>query len=97
MAQNVTVAGASFTDVPAVDLPKTGGGTARFTDVSDTTASASTVINGYYFYDSDGVKTQGSATFTIDSDTVFTVTKDENGDPITPFTFRIVSADQGGI
>lgn len=29
---NVTLWGASYTDVPAVDLPKTGGGTARFWD-----------------------------------------------------------------
>lgn len=34
MAQNITLpwAGASFTDVPAVTLPKTGGGTATFID-----------------------------------------------------------------
>lgn len=32
MAQNVTIAGAQYSDVPAIDLPKTGGGTARFYD-----------------------------------------------------------------
>lgn len=32
MAQNVTVAGASYENVPAVNLPKTGGGTATFYD-----------------------------------------------------------------
>ena len=32
MAQNITIWGASYTAVPAVDLPKTGGGTARFID-----------------------------------------------------------------
>lgn len=32
MAQNVTIAGASYSDVPAVNLPKTGGGTATFYD-----------------------------------------------------------------
>lgn len=32
MAQNITLLGADYTDVPAVDLPKTGGGTARFVD-----------------------------------------------------------------
>lgn len=32
MAQNVTVAGASYSGVPAVNLPKTGGGTATFYD-----------------------------------------------------------------
>jgi len=32
MAQNVTIAGAAYKSVPAIDLPKTGGGTARFYD-----------------------------------------------------------------
>lgn len=32
MAQNITLLGASYTDVPAVTLPKTGGGTATFYD-----------------------------------------------------------------
>lgn len=32
MAQNVTIAGAAYSGVPAVDIPKTGGGTARFYD-----------------------------------------------------------------
>lgn len=30
MAQNITLMGASYSDVPEVDLPKTGGGTAKF-------------------------------------------------------------------
>lgn len=32
MAQSITLLGATYNDVPAVDLPKTGGGTARFYD-----------------------------------------------------------------
>lgn len=32
MAQNITLMGASYTDVPSVLLPKTGGGTAEFFD-----------------------------------------------------------------
>lgn len=32
MAQNITLLGASYSDVPAVKLPKTGGGTATFYD-----------------------------------------------------------------
>lgn len=32
MAQNITLLGASYSDVPAVELPKTGGGTATFVD-----------------------------------------------------------------
>ena len=61
MAQNVTVAGASFSDVPSVSLPKTGGGTASFTDVSDTTATAADVAAGSYFYTAAGVRTAGTA------------------------------------
>lgn len=62
MAQNITLLGASYSDVPAVELPKTGGGTASFTDVSDTTATASDVASGKYFYTAAGAKTQGTAT-----------------------------------
>lgn len=60
MAQNITLLGASYSDVPAVQLPKTGGGTATFTDVTDTTAAASDVATGKYFYTSAGVRTQGT-------------------------------------
>ena len=60
MAQNITLMGASYSNVPAVTLPKLGGGTATFTDVTDTTAAASDVASGKYFYTSAGVKTQGT-------------------------------------
>lgn len=61
MSQNITLMGASYSDVPAVTLPKTGGGTAPFTDVSDTTAAASDVASGKYFYTAAGVRTAGTA------------------------------------
>ena len=61
MAQNITLLGASYSAVPAVTLPKTGGGTATFTDVTDTTAAASDVASGKYFYTSAGVRTQGTS------------------------------------
>lgn len=35
MAQNITLMGASYSDVPAVNLPKTGGGLATFIDETD--------------------------------------------------------------
>lgn len=61
MAQNITLWGASYSAVPSVTLPKTGGGTASFTDVTDTTAAASDVASGKYFYTSAGVLTQGTS------------------------------------
>lgn len=35
MAQNITLLGASYSAVPAVNLPKTGGGTASFIDADE--------------------------------------------------------------
>lgn len=60
MSQNITLMGASYSAVPAVTLPKTGGGTASFTDVTDTTAAAADVATGKYFYTAAGVRTQGT-------------------------------------
>lgn len=61
MAQNVTVAGASYTGVPSVLLPITGGGTATFMDTSDATATADEILNGYTAY-VNGVLITGTAT-----------------------------------
>lgn len=61
MAKNITWLGSSYTGVEQLTLPQTGGGTAKFTEVSDTTASASDVATGKYFYTSAGVRTQGTS------------------------------------
>lgn len=61
MAQNITLLGASYSAVPAVTLPKTGGGTARFDDCTVVTAEASDVASGKVFVDSDGTITTGTA------------------------------------
>lgn len=50
MAQNVTIAGAAYSGVPAVSLPKTGGGTATFMDTSDATAGAGDMLSGKTAY-----------------------------------------------
>lgn len=60
MAQNITLLGASYSAVPAVVLPKTGGGTARFDDASITTATASDVLQGKLFLSADGTITEGT-------------------------------------
>ena len=61
MAQDITLLGASYSAVPAVVLPKTGGGSASFTDVTDTTAAAEDVASGKYFYTASGERTEGTA------------------------------------
>ena len=62
MAQNVTLLGASYSDVPAVTLPKTGGGTASFTDVTPTTVTSdSDVANGKIYFRADGSQHIGTA------------------------------------
>lgn len=60
MAKNITLCGASYSNVPAVELPQTGGGTARFDDVSGTTATNSDVISGKVFVKADGSAGSGS-------------------------------------
>ena len=61
MAQNITLLGASYSNCPAVLLPKTGGGTARFDDATVTTATASDVASGKIFLASNGTITTGTA------------------------------------
>lgn len=63
MAQNITIMGASYSAVPQVTLPKTGGGTAYFTDVTDTTATAADVASGKAIYTAAGTKVAGTLTF----------------------------------
>lgn len=60
MAQNVTLMGANYSSVPGVTLPKTGGGTAAFYDVTPTTASAADVATGKTFVAADGSITTGT-------------------------------------
>lgn len=90
MAQNITLLGASYSDVPSVLLPKTGGGQASFVDITDTTAIASDVASGKYFYTAAGVKTAGTAT--IGAVNVVTTQDSHGGDIVT-----ITSANQFGL
>ena len=61
MSQSISIWGDTFTGVPYVTLPKTGGGTARFDDASVTTATASDVASGKVFLAANGTITTGTA------------------------------------
>ena len=53
MAQNITIMGASYSDVPAVQLPKTGGGTWRMSYHAGRTATS--VKRKVYFQDRSAI------------------------------------------
>ena len=60
MAQSVLINGVTYSDVPEVNIPKSGGGTASFYDTSDADAGQGDVLSGKTYY-KDGKKT-GSMT-----------------------------------
>lgn len=57
MAQNVIINGVTYQNVPEVDIPKNGGGTAKFFDASQTDAAAGDVRNGKKFVGASGEAT----------------------------------------
>lgn len=61
MAQNITIAGASYSDVPFITVPKTGGGTASFIDttIASGAAAASDILSGKYAW-ANGVLLKGT-------------------------------------
>ena len=61
MAQNITIAGATFNDVPSIMVPTAGGGQAIFADPSDTTAIAADVAQGKTFLTAQGTYDTGTA------------------------------------
>ena len=59
--RNVRLYGATYSGVPGVTVPTYPSGTATFYEISDTTAAASDVASGKYFYTASGVRTEGTA------------------------------------
>lgn len=54
MAQNVVINGVTYSDVPEVDIPKQGGGTAKFYDTASASAAAGDILSGKTAYGASG-------------------------------------------
>lgn len=54
MAQNVIINGVTYSSVPEVDIPKSGGGTAKFYDTAGADAAAGDILNGKKAYGASG-------------------------------------------
>lgn len=72
MAQNIIINGVTYNAVPEVDIPISGGGTAKFFDTSGANISASDVLTGKTAYGASGsvsgnMANNGSTSGTIGS------------------------------
>ena len=94
---NITLFGASYTDVPACTLPKTGGGTVRFTDTSPTTATDSDVANGKVYFKADGSQSTGTASGSSVTVESFTVTSAGTHTAPTGKAYSPVIVGAGGV
>lgn len=54
MAQNVIINGVTYQSVPEVDIPKSGGGTAKFYDTASADAAAGDILTGKTAFGASG-------------------------------------------
>lgn len=90
MAQNVTIAGASYPDVPSISVPKTGGGTASFLDTSDGDATAEDILAGKIAY-AGGSRIVGTGSGGGGSSTKYGVSIDDIFGEVTSDTLQLPS------
>ena len=106
MAQNVTIAGASYLGVPRIEMPKTGGGTAVFVDTSDANAAAGDITKGKTAYvggtkitgtlEASSVSVQDAKALTITSNGTVSVTPDAPYDALKKVDVTVNVASGGG-
>ena len=54
MAQNVVINGVTYSNVPEVDIPKSGSGTAKFYDTAAADAAAGDILSGKTAFGANG-------------------------------------------
>ena len=72
MAQNVIINGVTYSSVPEVDIPKSGGGTAKFYDTNEANITSSDVLTGKKGYGASGEVEGGMANNGSTSGTIST-------------------------
>lgn len=72
MAQNVIINGVTYQSVPEVDIPKSGGGTAKFYDTASADAAATNILTGKTAYGASGEITGSMANNGSTSGTIST-------------------------
>lgn len=72
MAQNVVINGVTYSAVPEVDIPTTGGGTAKFFDTASADITSADILTGKTGYGSSGSITGSMANNGSTSGTIST-------------------------
>lgn len=72
MAQNVVINGVTYQNVPEVDIPKSGGGTAKFYDTAGADVTSADLLTGKTAYGPSGSVSGGMANNGSTSGTIST-------------------------
>ena len=72
MAQNVIINGVTYQNVPEVDIPKSGGGTAKFYDTASADVTSADLLTGKTAFGSSGSVSGGMANNGSTSGTIST-------------------------